>query len=280
MGAVRRPTRVQRVLARIATEELRHAVDDGQLRLLFQPVHRRGQGAPIGAEALVRWSWSDGTLMSRPTSSGWRRITGSWCRCRPWVLRRDLPVRFRPGHARPDSRDSSLGEPVGPRSSAAGHAAGGRAGPVGSAVAPSRLCLELTETSSWRGDAATLSLLESCAKLGVFIGLDDFGTGYSSLTNLRDFAVSFVKIDSSFTSGIPHDHESTSDRAGHHRSRARPRSHGGGGGRERRGAARGLAQTGCDHLQGFLFSPPVSADAITAWLLRQAAPLAEAGDIA
>ena len=43
----------------------------------------------------------------------------------------------------------------------------------------------------------------------IYIGLDDFGTGYSSLTNLRDFAVSFVKIDSSFTSGIPNDREST-----------------------------------------------------------------------
>jgi EAL domain-containing protein (putative c-di-GMP-specific phosphodiesterase class I) len=89
-----------------------------------------------------------------------------------------------------------------------------------------------------------------------------------------------VKIDSSFTNGIPHDHESTAI------ARAIiDLAHALGltvvaEGVDTEAQRVWLAQAGCDHLQGYLFSPPVPADTITAWLLRQAAPLAEAVDIA
>jgi hypothetical protein len=71
-----------------------------------------------------------------------------------------------------------------------------------SGLAPSRLTLEVTETSLLLDAQATLPTLRQLKALGVRIALDDFGTGYSSLSYLRDFPVDVIKIDRSFVAGM------------------------------------------------------------------------------
>ena len=67
------------------------------------------------------------------------------------------------------------------------------------------LSLELTETALLEATSDTLQQLELLRSAGIEIGIDDFGTGYASLCYLASLPVSFVKIDRSFTSGLPHD---------------------------------------------------------------------------
>jgi EAL domain-containing protein (putative c-di-GMP-specific phosphodiesterase class I) len=67
----------------------------------------------------------------------------------------------------------------------------------------SALALELTESALLEANDATLTQLTSLRDLGVGIGIDDFGTGYSSLSYLRQFPVTFLKVDRSFVHGIP-----------------------------------------------------------------------------
>ena len=69
-------------------------------------------------------------------------------------------------------------------------------------MAPSSLCLEVTESALIGADEDELKPLRQLAELGVEIALDDFGTGYSNLANLRRLPATTLKLDRSFTRGL------------------------------------------------------------------------------
>jgi len=68
-----------------------------------------------------------------------------------------------------------------------------------SALLPSLLTLELTESTLLASDDRVARTLQKIKELGVVLALDDFGTGYASLSYLREFPIDVVKIDRSFT---------------------------------------------------------------------------------
>ena len=76
-------------------------------------------------------------------------------------------------------------------------------------LAPSDLVLELTETALLQASPATITSLQVLRDEGVGIAIDDFGTGYASLRYLATLPVSTLKIDKSFTAGLPNDKTST-----------------------------------------------------------------------
>ncbi len=67
------------------------------------------------------------------------------------------------------------------------------------------LVLELTESSLLEAGPSALTTLKTLRQYGVGITIDDFGTGYASLSYLVTLPVSAVKVDRSFTAGLPHD---------------------------------------------------------------------------
>jgi EAL domain-containing protein (putative c-di-GMP-specific phosphodiesterase class I) len=73
---------------------------------------------------------------------------------------------------------------------------------------PADLILELTETALLQVAHSTVSALRALHTEGVGIAIDDFGTGYASLRYLAMLPVSAVKVDRSFTAGLPHDQTS------------------------------------------------------------------------
>jgi len=71
-------------------------------------------------------------------------------------------------------------------------------------LAPSRLELEITESTIIADKTRTLHVLRQIRALGVTVAIDDFGTGYSSLDTLRSFPFDKIKLDRSFMSEVDH----------------------------------------------------------------------------
>lgn len=76
-------------------------------------------------------------------------------------------------------------------------------------VNPERLELELTESAIMQQPDKASSTLRELCRMGLRISVDDFGTGYSNLNYLKRFPIHSLKIDRSFITGLPTDHENT-----------------------------------------------------------------------
>ena len=123
-------------------------------------------------------------------------------------------------------------------------------------LAPSRLSLEITETSAIADLAATCAQLEQLRSLGVQVALDDFGTGHASLTLLRALPLDWVKVDRSFVEDVAEDSvDAVLVRLvveAAHSLGVRVCAEG----VERPEQLATLAAMGCDAVQGFLLSVP------------------------
>ncbi len=71
-----------------------------------------------------------------------------------------------------------------------------------SGIDPSRLRLEITETSLLSSEPDVLLTIERLSNFGILWYVDDFGTGYSSISHLRDLPIAGLKLDMSFVRGI------------------------------------------------------------------------------
>jgi diguanylate cyclase (GGDEF)-like protein len=67
---------------------------------------------------------------------------------------------------------------------------------------PSRIIIEITESTLMTDDATTLENIKRLREAGIVLSMDDFGTGYSSLSYLRRYPVSIIKIDRSFLTAL------------------------------------------------------------------------------
>jgi len=132
-------------------------------------------------------------------------------------------------------------------------------------MAPQQLQLEITESLAAQGTEIRDQLLGFKA-LGVKLALDDFGTGYSSLSSLHLLPVDTVKIDRSFiTLAATSRHHEVLIEATVKVARSLGMSTVAEG-IETQQQASVVAAQGCDKGQGYLYSRPISGDAIEAWL--------------
>ncbi|KQN64220.1 MULTISPECIES: bifunctional diguanylate cyclase/phosphodiesterase [Rahnella] len=127
---------------------------------------------------------------------------------------------------------------------------------------PSRLELELTETSVMNANATSLSHLMELRKLGVKISLDDFGTGYSSLSLLKDISVDSVKIDRSFVQYVTEVNDTAAIVTAVSQLGNKMHLNVIAEGVENQLQKSFLVSAGCSHLQGYLFSRPVSVEVL------------------
>ena len=138
------------------------------------------------------------------------------------------------------------------------------------AVPDHAIGLEITESVAMEDLDVTESVLTRLRLKGFSVALDDFGTGHSSLTALRRMPFSAIKIDKSFVSEL----QTSSDSFTIVKSVIQLARDMGlesvAEGVENADAARLLTELGIDHLQGYYFSPPVSAREFTQLLRRSA----------
>ena len=139
---------------------------------------------------------------------------------------------------------------------------------------PQLLDLEITESILMEDTGKASAVLQALQQIGVTVSLDDFGTGYSSLSYLKHFPIDTLKIDKSFVDGV---HVDASDAAIARTIIALARNLGMqvvAEGVETRAQFEFLCEHGCDLIQGYYFSKPVSAAEFER-LVRAAQPLAQ-----
>ncbi|MFG1602537.1 putative bifunctional diguanylate cyclase/phosphodiesterase [Actinoplanes sp. NPDC049265] len=173
--------------------ELRHAIDRDQLRLVFQPVVALPSMRPVGAEALLRWH--------HPTLGNVRpdefipvaEESGLINRLGQWVLRQacmQLSEWLTQGH------DVWVSVNLSPKELHAADYPGQVADVLNEVDVPAqRLVLEVTEHAVATDVEELVRRLGELRATGVRIALDDFGAGYSSLGQLRTLPVDILKID-------------------------------------------------------------------------------------
>jgi diguanylate cyclase (GGDEF)-like protein len=245
---------------------MREALERNEFWLLYLPVVALDDNEIVGVEALLRWADPERGLVTPDQflpaleDSGLIVQVGEWAieqACRQnkaWqeaFPNRELltTVNISPRQlARPDFMERVLAiiDETG--------------------IAPSRLCLEMTEGSVMRDIDTAWGMLRDAKEADIKLALDDFGTGYSSLSYLRRFNLDVLKLDRSFIAGIADSREDAAITqqlvAMAHALDIAPVAEG----VDSLGQAQTLHGMGCDFAQGYWYSPPQPVTAIEAYL--------------
>ena len=245
--------------------EIRHAIENQEFELHFQPQLDIRTGRNVGFEALVRWNHPERGFVLPGEFIGLAEESGLIAKLGEWVLRESCR------QARQWYDEFGDGFHIAVNLSAAQFIAQSIPQLVADALQESGLpqellLLEITESLAVGEGVETLNLLQDLKKQGCRLALDDFGTGSSSLSYLKRFPVDIIKIDRSFVSDLQGDaHDAAIARAtiGLARSLGLDVI---AEGVETQLQLDWLLDEGCTIVQGFLFSEPLPASECRSWL--------------
>jgi diguanylate cyclase (GGDEF)-like protein/PAS domain S-box-containing protein len=256
-----------RVQDRLTLEnDLRHAVDNNDFEVHYQPIVSLADGMCVGFESLVRWTRngeavSPATFVPMAEELGLIEALGTWvlqqaCRTFADWKRRFPAAGLECITVNASSRQLMQQNFVNLVEDAV-HGAG---------LQPCEVRIEITETALMDSPGEAAAVLQQLRDFGLKIYLDDFGTGYSSLSHLHKLPVDALKIDRSFVKSLllpdrPAIVESILALARTLNTSVVAE------GIETDVQARELVRLGCTHAQGFLFSRPLSARSVEDLLL-------------
>jgi diguanylate cyclase (GGDEF)-like protein len=244
-------------------QRLRAALRLGQFRLRYQPLVATLDGHMVGVEALLRWEdplrgqVQPDDFIPLLEESGLIVPVGTWVleeACRQLAL-----WRRRGGSA----AELSVSVNVSPCQLLQPDFASTVARALEKAGAnPSQLCVEVTEAALITDIDAARRELAKLRELGVRLAVDDYGTGYASVSYIRQLPIDVVKIDKTFVQGLTAGAEDAAIAQAiikmAHALGLTTVAEGVETGEE---LAR-LQNLGCDLVQGYYFSAPLSADAL------------------
>ena len=238
--------------------ELRHAGDNQQFQLYYQPIIDLGSGKIAGFEALIRWQHPERGIVPPNEFIDIAEDTGLILAMGYWILNEACHQIRRWQQLFPRENPLFISVNLSSRQFIQPDLANTIAAIVHHhQVAPRGLKLELTESVAMEDVEAAIDQLIRLKDKGLHISLDDFGTGYSSLSYLHRFPIDSLKIDKSFVDRM----ESVSENADivgtivslGHRLRLSIIAEG----VETLAQARLLKQLQCQYAQGYLFSKPL-----------------------
>ena len=256
-----------RTIARLTLErDLRKALVRGEFELQYQPQLALASRAVVGLEALLRWHHPRLGLVPPAIFMALAEETrlivplGTWvlqeaCRqARAWSEAGLDRLRIAVNLSMIQVLQNNFVEQVAEVLAKSG-------------LAPEWLELEITETMVMTDAEAMIAKLAEIKRMGVKLAIDDFGTGHSSLSYLKRLPLDRLKIDKSFVHDIACDADDEAivtaiiamSRSLNFEIVAE--------GVETEQQVEFLRRQGCDLAQGFLFSPPLTAKDVPAWLL-------------
>ncbi len=259
--------------------DLRRAVDRGELRVRYQPVVALQSGRIAGFEALVRWQHRQRGLVPPLEFIPVAEETGVIGVVGRWVLAEACRQMRSLQRLRPRWPGLSLAVNVSGRQILQPDLVQ-QVGEVlhGTGFDPRLLRLELTESALVQNEAAAGRCLHGLRQLGLKLAIDDFGTGYSSLSYLHRMPIDVLKIDASFVQSMGSDEKNrriveTILALGKNLGVEVVAE-----GVETAQQAQVLNRLGCEYVQGHLFSAAVDADA-AARLVESDAPFTPAAKL-
>jgi diguanylate cyclase (GGDEF)-like protein/PAS domain S-box-containing protein len=183
--------------------DLRHALEQGEFKLYYQPQFSGDGKRLTGTEALLRWQHPQRGLVPPSDFIPVLEELGLVVQVGDWVLRESCRQLAEWHEAK--IRVPKISVNLSARQFAEGDLHQRIAQTLEQSGVPAAcLELELTESILMEDVANAMQTLSSLKQLGVFIAIDDFGTGYSSLNYLKQFPIDVLKIDRSFVDGLPH----------------------------------------------------------------------------
>jgi diguanylate cyclase (GGDEF)-like protein/PAS domain S-box-containing protein len=190
----------EQVMSRLLLEaKLRHALENEELTLHYQPIVAVETRAVQGFEALLRWQPEDSNSIPPSTFVPIAEQSGLIVPISVWVLRKACLEAVSWQQRYPADPPIYVSINISSKHfSHAGFIRHVKDALEESAVEPQSITIELTESLAMNDAVATGQTMSQLRALGVKLSIDDFGTGYSSLSYLRRFPVDTLKIDQSF----------------------------------------------------------------------------------
>ena len=254
--------------ARVLLEqELRRALERGQLSLSYQPKISLKDHSLVGAEALIRWNHPElgnippDRFIVLAEENGMIIPIGDWVlehACHQLNAWKQIYEPFGPVSV--NLSGTQLRQPA--------LLARIQELLTSYSLEPGGLQLEITENFIMSQTEEALDVLHKLKQMGVQLAIDDFGTGYSSLSYLKRLPLNTLKIDQSFIRGLPDDVDDVAivraiialGRSMQLTIIAE--------GVETQAQQDFLAKEGCEQIQGYIVSVPLSADEFAASFLR------------
>lgn len=243
---------------RTIEDALKRAIDEGGLKIAFQPQIDLKTRRLVGAEALVRWHDPELGTVPPDVFIGIAEASGLILPLGQWVLETACEEAIR---WTPLGVDGVVAVNISTAQLTQQNLVQSVAKVLERTGLPAhRLELEVTESLLMGDTTSAISTLDSLRELGVQLAIDDFGTGYSSLSYLKRFSVHKVKIDKSFVTDIEYDEDDRRivnaivmlGRALNLKTIAE--------GVETEAQCQLLSSLGCNEGQGYLFGRPMPAD--------------------
>ncbi|MDX0884170.1 EAL domain-containing protein [Sinorhizobium medicae] len=251
-------------------EELREALAGEEFLLHFQPQMNLGTGRIFAAEALLRWNHPVRGIISPSVFIPLAEETGLIVPIGDWALRaacRQLkawqdaglpPLIISVNVSARQFRERNWASRVAEILKETG-------------LEARYLELELTESLIMQDVPGAIATMHALEAIGVHLAIDDFGTGYSSLSALKRFPVRRLKIDRSFVTDIPLDADDMAITSAIISLAQKLGLRVIAEGVESEAQVEFLQKAGCDEIQGYFFSRPLSAEAFES-LLSSARP--------
>jgi diguanylate cyclase (GGDEF)-like protein len=240
--------------------ELRQALERQEFQVYYQPKVNLRTGEIEGAEALVRWyhpdrgSISPAEFIPLAEKTGFIVPLGEWIlktactQVHAWQLAGLPPIRIAVNLSGHQFSQPHLGELIVEILRETG-------------LEPKYLELELTESTVMHNPESAIAMLTQLKALGIQISIDDFGTGYSSLSYLRQLPFDILKIDRSFVSKLTKDAKNTVITTAILQLARSLNLKVVAEGVETEAELAFFSGHECDQIQGYWFSPPLSAEA-------------------
>jgi EAL domain-containing protein (putative c-di-GMP-specific phosphodiesterase class I) len=258
----------QRAIERLVLEkDLRRAIHDREFVLHYQPQYDLKTGEMLGVEALVRWQQGDDVISPAkfiPIAEECGLIVplGSWVlreaisRCAEFNLGRSEPLRISVNVSALQIQRPNFANEVSQTLQKAG-------------LPSKQLMVELTESALMQNPEQGSYAMEQLQQMGIGIAMDDFGTGHSSLNHVSVLPISLIKIDRFFVRNCAKRKTDSSILAAivtmGHALGLKVLAEG----VETKEQARILRDHGCDEVQGYLYSRPISAERLIRLLENQ-----------